>query len=455
MPAQLRQRVPWLSFCEDIVFTAYDPPTALRSATALVAIVTPDNDPKTQNLPAVPSPTIDPGARKTVAGIESSSVPPFATVAQKTPSPGTHSDPKESISRPKHDSGVENSSDTGKGPEQQANPNAAGVPIQSDPATTNNKGSNQDPSPVAHDEPHQGENQSDDRDPTTGESGQEAAGASQLTSPEATTSADVSNPAQSITTTIAGHIITAVPTAVAIAGNTLDPGDPGVTIGGTPLALNKAGYLLLGSKTIPLASGLAETITTTIAGKAITADSTAVVMKGTTLRAGDPGATVEGTTVALDKAGRLLIGSKTISFHTQSATSLITTIVGQPITAAASGITIAGTTLDPGDAGFPINGTLISLDTASHFIVGSKTHLFASESAGLEDLTVGASGATAPFATILPSVNRSHPAAGGNGSATSMSVQEFKGGGESLKCNSLWMKALVVMIAVFVSFQAS
>ena len=451
MPAQLRQRVPWLSFCEDIVFTAYDPPTALRSATALVPTVTPDSDPKIQNSPAVPSPTIDPGARKTVAGIESSSVPPFATVAQKTPSPGTYSDPKEYISDPKQDSGMEKGSDTGKDPEQQANPHAAGAPVQSDPATTNDQVSNQKPSPVAHDEPDKSENQSENRHPTEGESGQEAAGASQLTSPEATTPTDASNPAQRMLTTIAGHIITAAPTAVAIAGSTLKPGDPDVTIGGTPLALNKAGYLLLGSKTIPLGSGLAETITTTIAGKAITADPTAIAMKGTTLRAGDPGATIDGTAVALNKAGRVLIGSETISLQTQSATPLITTIAGQVITAAASGVTIAGTTLRPGDAGLPINGTLVSLDTAGHFVVGSKTHVFASESAGLEEPTVGASGAVGPFATILSSVNQSGPSAGGNGSAQSTSVQEFKGGGESLKGNLLGMKVVVVIIAVVVS----
>ena len=117
MPAQLRQRVPWLSFCEDLVFTAYDPPTALRSVTALVPTKTPDSDPETTNSPAVPSPTIDPGARKTAAGKNSPSVTPFATVAQKTPSAGTYSDPMESISDPKQDNGVEKGSDTGKDPE--------------------------------------------------------------------------------------------------------------------------------------------------------------------------------------------------------------------------------------------------------------------------------------------------------------------------------------------------
>ena len=449
MPDQLRQRVPWLSFCEDLGFTAYDPPTALRSATALVPIMTPDSDLKTQNSLAVPSPTVDPGARQTVAGMKSF-VPPFATVAQKTPSPGTHSVPKESSSDREHDSGVKKDSDTGKDPEQQEKPNAAGAPVQTNPAAEKNQGSHQKLRPVAHNEP----NQSDNRDPTGNQYGQEIAGVSQLTSREATTPADVSNPAQSILTTTAGHIVTATPTTVVIAGNNLNLGDPGVTLGGTPLAFNKSGFPLLTSNTIPLASGFVGTIATILAGKTITAYSTTVAMKGSTLRAGDPDATVDGTTVALDEAGRSLIGSKITPFQTQSATSLITTIAGQPITTAASGITIAGTTLDPDDAGLPINGTLISPATAGH-VVGSKTHLFASESAGLKNSTVGASGSTGPSATIMPSVNQSHLSAGGNGNVTSTSAQEFKGEGESLKCNLLWMKAFMVIIAMVVSFHAS
>lgn len=234
----------------------------------------------------------------------------------------------------------------------------------------------------------------------------------------------------------------------------MNPGDPGVTIGGTPLALNKAGYLVLGSKTLPLASGLAETITTTIAGKAITANPTAITMKSTTLRTGDPGVTVDRTAVALDKSGRLLIGSKTISLHTQSAISSTTTIAGQTITAAASGITIADTTLRPGDADLPINGTIVSLDTAGHFVVGSKTHVFGSENGGLEDPTVGASRAAGASASTKQLVDQSHSANGSSGSATSTSVQEFKGGGGSLKCDLLLMKVVVVMIAMAVSFQA-
>ena len=116
---------------------------------------------------------------------------------------------------------------------------------------------------------------------------------SELTSSEARTPADVSNAAQSVLTTIAGHTITAAPTAVAVVGNTLNPGDLGVTLGGTPLAFNKAGYISLGSKTIQLTSGLAQTITITISNQPVTPNSITVVMKGTTLRASDPGVIVD------------------------------------------------------------------------------------------------------------------------------------------------------------------
>ena len=74
MPSQLKQRVPWISFCEDIFFTAYDPPTALKSATASSSVIAPGSNHKIQALAAVPSPTIDPGARMTTAGKSSTSV---------------------------------------------------------------------------------------------------------------------------------------------------------------------------------------------------------------------------------------------------------------------------------------------------------------------------------------------------------------------------------------------
>lgn len=491
MPAQLKQRVPWLSFCEDIVFTAYDPPIALSPATALGPSITPGSDPRTQEfLPALPSPTTDLGARKTFAGTESLSVPRIAPAAQMTPSPGMQSDPKQPSGDPEQGNIIQQDSDTSGDPRHQANPNVPGLPLQPTPTTSSNQNSDQRLHPVAPNQPPGSGNE----DPTGRESSKEAANFSRVADPEATTPADISdvpqhiltntaghaitaNPVaavitgsgivledpggtvdgtpvalpQRILTTIAGHAITAALAGVAIAGTSINPGDPGTTIGGTPVALNKAGHLVVGSKTIPLASGLPETITTAIAGKAITADPTAITRMGTTLRRGDHPVTVDGTTVALDKAGNFLIGSKTIPLRTKSATPVVTTIAGQVITAATSGIAIAGTTLTPGDAGFPINGTVVSLNTAGRFVVGSKTYSFESESVGLDDTIAGASGAGGLHATLTPLANKSNLSVGGNSNATRTSVQIFKGEGRVLKCSLLWMDAFVAIAAMVVS----
>ena len=220
-------------------------------------------------------------------------------------------------------------------------------------------------------------------------------------------------PSDPFVTTIAGQPITAAPGAVEAAGTTLHPGIPGVTLDGTAVSLDTANHLVIGSKTIALSDenrnpgklilggtsdqsspNVAEPFITTIAGHAITAAPNAVNVAGTTLHPGDPGMTVDGTKVSLDSTNHLVIGSKTIPLTSESAglgslifgglnypsTSdddaappFVTTVAGQVITAASNAVMVAGATLYPGDPGMRIDGTIISLDTADHLIVGSKT----------------------------------------------------------------------------------
>lgn len=137
MPSQLKQRVPWLSFCEDIFFTAYDPPTALKTATAFDPVITPGSDHKIQALAAAPSPTINPGARMTTAapaGKSSISVTIIASAAQQTSSSQAKSDPKGSSSDPER--GIERvqSSNISGDPEQQIVSNVPGLPLQTNAA---------------------------------------------------------------------------------------------------------------------------------------------------------------------------------------------------------------------------------------------------------------------------------------------------------------------------------
>ena len=202
-------------------------------------------------------------------------------------------------------------------------------------------------------------------------------------------------PTQMITT-IAGQGITAASNIVAIAGNTLSPGAPGATIDGTILSLDAAGHFVLGSKTIPFASNVPETLTTTIAGQVITAAPNGIAVAGTTLIPGAPGTTLDGTLLSLDTANHLIVGSKTISLASASPSPLTTTIGGQVITAAPNRIAIAGTALTPGASGVTVGGTLVSLNTAGQLVIGSKTITPQSGSTGLGALITAGLGAASP-----------------------------------------------------------
>ncbi len=201
-------------------------------------------------------------------------------------------------------------------------------------------------------------------------------------------------PAQ-IITNIAGQRITVASNTVVIAGNTLSPGAPGTVIDGTTLSLDTDGQLIVGSKTMTFASNVPETIITTVAGQAITAAPSGIAVAGITLKPGAPGTTLDRTLLSLDTANQLIIGSKTIPLLSASSNSIITTIDGQIITAAANRIAIAGNTLTPGASGVTVDGTLISLNAATQLIVGSEIITFKSGTTGLGRLIMGGLGAVA------------------------------------------------------------
>ncbi len=389
MPSQLKQDIPWFSFCED-VFTAYDPPRALRSAGALAPVITPASDPHTQKLVAAPSQSVDPGAKITAVSKVSMPVSMTTPVAQKVPSQPTDVDP-ESSSDPKQGTNIGQSGDITGDPGNKADPNVPSMPLQSPAAVNSNQDPDQNSSPLEHNAPKPNGNE----DPTGNDPEQKAAGASQTMNPETTTLAGPSKDANSA---------------------------------------DKAPHQ------VP------QRILTTIANQPLTANPTALLIAGTTMNPGDPAITVEGTPIALDAAGNLVIASKTIPFETgtKKVEPLVTTIAGQVITAAASGIALAGTTLKKGDAGYSINGTVISLDPAGHVVVGSKTHTFITESAG--------SGTRTLAGTTTPVVVQGNDNSNGTGSAatTTTGVQEFTGEGGPLNSDFLAIKAVVVIIAGFV-----
>ncbi|KAL9132384.1 MAG: hypothetical protein Q9175_006443 [Cornicularia normoerica] len=248
-------------------------------------------------------------------------------------------------------------------------------------------------------------------------------------------------PTQMITT-IAVQAITAAPNAVAIAGKTLIPGAPGATIDGTILSLDTAGHFVVGSKTIPLTSKVPGTITTIIAGQAITAAPNGIAVVGTTLSPGAPGTTLDGTLLSLNTASQLIIGSKTIPLESASPISTTTTIDGQAITAAPNGIAVAGTALTPGASGVTVGGTLVYLNTAGQLVVGPKTIALQNGSTGLDGLILGAFGSGGPFDPItasLPFPTQGSPSTGAI-NGTSTGVQVFEGNAVRLNGRFLWSK---------------
>ncbi|CAD6588434.1 MAG: hypothetical protein ASARMPREDX12_003327 [Alectoria sarmentosa] len=262
----------------------------------------------------------------------------------------------------------------------------------------------------------------------------------------------VSPTPEPIITTIAGQTVTAVPNVVVIAGSILSPGGPDTTIDGTILSLDTAGQFVVGSKTMTLASKVPATVTTTIAGQLITAAPNAIAVAGTTLFPGAPGMTLDRTLLSLDTASQLIVGSKTIILVSSSRTSILTTIGGQVITAAPNRIAIAGTTLTPGASAVTLGGTLVSLNTAGQLVVGSDTMTLQSGSTGLDGLIMGAFGSGGPFglfSTNLPSPTQGSVSTGA-GNSTSTGVQVFSGNAASLKDRYSWIKITVSVIAMSV-----
>ncbi len=380
MPSRLKRKIPWFSVCENIYFTAYDPPTALTSVTMFDPVITPGMHHKAPTLTAVSSPTVDPGARKTAAG---------KPLAQATPSSKTHFDPEESGSNSRHDNDPRKTSNTSRDPGRQTNPNVPGLPLEPTAGHDAYQDTNQNGNSVAQNEPKQ----SDNANP--------AASKSRLT-------------------------------------------DPAAMIGGTQIIPTKAGQMDVDSKTISLPPGLPNLSTFALAGQDITISPFKVTAAGTTLRRDYPAVTVRETSVALNSAGQSLDGSKTTLLGIEPANHLVISIAGQVMTAAASAATIADTTVRTEEAAFPINGTMLPLDTGDHFVLGSNMHT--STMGGV----FGTGGPSATTASSFMQGNNSNRTS----NATSTSAQAYEGGAEGLNCGLLWMKTSVLVIIVIVFVDA-
>ena len=495
MPSQLKREIPWFSSCQN-VFTAYDPPHALPTVTAFGPGPIPGRHAGAQLPTPAPSATLDPGARKTTPG----AVPvlpitddpamrrPKATIGQ-VPLPklgGPNSEPsdpnKESDGKQagdlKHGSDSKHASETSGDPNQGDKTEEGSGPRNGsgnsdDPSQDNNSPSGNDPQQDSGDSgvSSQGDSTTVISDPKndggTGRSPSEGNDAQQSRGTDVNPGREVDSNLPSLpfrptvavngdqdTSPLAGSIIPDEPNH--IDNSNADSGEPERNSFGSSandasnnLVPHGSQSLVLGTPIDSSTSPIFEPIVTTIAGQAITAAPTAIKIPGTMIKQGDSGVTLRGTPVAPNPAGQLVVDSKIIQNSPGANSKPLTTTVGGRIIAATSGgIAIAGTTLVPGDAGVSLDGTLPPLDTAGHFVVGSKTQTFESESVSLDAVTggtIGPGGQSTPL-VATPLGNVANETARRN--STVNGVQPFEGKADHFFYGLRTSKGVVVVVAV-------
>ncbi len=145
-----------------------------------------------------------------------------------------------------------------------------------------------------------------------------------------------------ITTDGAGNVF--------IAGKMVHPGDPAITISGTPVSLGTTGILTAGSKTIPIGG----TKVFTVGGLVFTSIPGGVVISGTTLLNGAPARTANGKLVSVGANGVVSVGG--------SVSKVIITTKGIP---AAKETTSASLRRIPGDGGVDPTATSTKEDGAA------------------------------------------------------------------------------------------
>lgn len=202
-----------------------------------------------------------------------------------------------------------------------------------------------------------------------------------VSNPTPTNDPPFHNPDSATYITIGHQPLAIAPNAISLAGTTLHPGDPALTISGTPISLGSSVFVI-GSLTEPLPPPQPTIYShphyTTIGRHTISLLPSAIIVDGTTLHPTDPAITVDGDVISLNSS-ILIVGTHTqkliLPQPTPTPTPSHLTFAGASIAIAASNIVIAGHTLTPGGAAITANGTRLSLGP-SVLIIGTQTTRF-------------------------------------------------------------------------------
>ena len=247
-----------------------------------------------------------------------------------------------------------------------------------------------------------------------------------------------------------GQLIQPLNNGLSIAGQTLTPGAPPVTISGHPIYLGSSS-LLIGSSSYAIALPRPSWIpgqVTTINGQVIQPITNGgVSIDGTTLTPEALPITVSGIPISLG-SNALYVGSSTVSFDSVVPEQFVTTVAGQVVTADPTAVEVGSLTLTPGARGTSLSGTLVSLNPDGELMVGTNMIPLETTAGGSGGLITGGLGPGGPYTTSLAGLGNA--SASGNGTATGNGVQAFEGRGNVSKSSSLWKPMMVIFLATLV-----
>ena len=195
--------------------------------------------------------------------------------------------------------------------------------------------------------------------------------------------------------TVAGQRFAVNPSRIIIAGTTLLPGGPGITVSGTPISLAPSGTLFFDRSPIRIGNDLSSKpiFVLTIGGQTVTANPTGFALAGFKLLPGGAPITISGTLVSLNPSGTVVFGDSSIDLltptPTPTPTSKIFAVGGHTFTAEPKGFALMGSTLLPGGAAITISGTPVSLVSSGALIIGSSSINLAGQQSALNVFTAG------------------------------------------------------------------
>ena len=490
LPSQAASVNPALINCGGVSFKAWDPPRSLVPASAMVAAITTKGPLATPSIP-LPSPTLDPGPGKTSTKNDRQSITtPVDQAAQIMASPqmATATElPSDPLSKPDASSKLQDAlpdnpllkTDENVGQAAISYPRSSPEPSNGvAPTTAGTQQVSNSPSDPQADRVAIGSHSLEEAVTVNGQVAQPlsdaisiagtrlAPGAAPITADGTqislgnnilvvgSNSMPIALPPVPLiagqATKMNGQLIQPLNYGLSIAGQTLTPGAPPITISGTPIYLGSSS-LLIGSSSYAIALSRPSWIpgqVTAINGQVIQPlTNGGISIDGTTLTPEALPITVSGTPISLG-SNALYVGSSTVSLDSVVPEQFVTTVAGQAVTADPTAVEVGSLTLTPGAPGTSLSGTLVSLNSDGELMVGTNTIPLETTAGGSGGLIMGGLGPGGPYATSLAGLG--NVSGSGNGTATGNGVQAFEGRGKSSKSSSLWKSTMVILFATLV-----